>query len=116
MFMANTAPGYPSHVSGGRPGPDGGWPFPPLLSPWIETGGAFGGGPSLWLSFELAPCSPAMAPSISGATPAVPEAKDNARHKAEVAALLTCLTAGETAFPPLAKAAEAPPKEQALWD
>lgn len=112
MFMANMAPGNPSHVSGGYPGPDdGGWPFPPLLNPWIEAGGALGSGPSLRLSFELAPSSPAM-----------PEAKDSARHQAEVAALLVYLAAGETAFPPLANIAEAPPGQeaspqgQAPWD
>lgn len=109
MFMANTAP-------------DGGWPFPPLLNPWIEAGGPLGGGPSLWLSFELAPSGPALAPSLPGAAPAMPEAKDSARHKAEVAALLVYLAAGEAAFPSLANTAGAPPEreaspwDQALWD
>lgn len=118
MLMANMAPGNSNHVSGGYSDPDGGWPFPPLLNPWIEAGGPFGGDPSLRLSFELAPSSPALAPSGPGpgAAPAMPEAKDSARHKADVAALLVYLAAGETAFPPLANTADAPPKDQTAWD
>jgi len=117
MFMANMAPGSPSHVSGGYPGPDDDWPFAPLLNPWIEADAAFGGGPLLWLSFELAPSGPAMAPSLRGTATTMPDANDSARHKAQVAALPVYLAASETAFPSLANTAEAPPGQEASpWD